>query len=92
MSVACYPETSSGSRVFSDDTFLHTNLPCTPSFPRWLCASHKKRARIAAGPFLFPKTGFLELAAQRDAIGPRFGKELREDLATAWILRIHKWC
>ena len=51
----------------------------------------KKRARIAAGPFLFQKTGFLELAAQCDAIGPRFGKELREDLATAWILWIHKW-
>ena len=52
----------------------------------------KKRARIAAGPFPFQMTGFLELAAQCDAIGPRFGKELREDLATAWILWIHKWC
>jgi hypothetical protein len=53
---------------------------------------HKKRARIAASPFLFCLAQFLELTAQCDAIGPRFGKELREDLATTWILWIDKWC
>ena len=50
-----------------------------------------KRARVTTGPFSFKGATFLEFPAQGNAVSPRFGKELREDLAASWKLGIYKW-
>src|SRR3546814_15287523 len=55
------------------------------------CQSKKETARSPRGEraaLSFSFDARSELAAQRHAISPRFGEELREDLASARILRV----
>jgi hypothetical protein len=54
--------------------------------------AHQKRGPQPQAPFLCLGSRGLELAAKRYAIGARFSEELRDELATARILRIDKGC